>query len=141
MPAKDLYHDAIKNALISDGWTILHDPYRIEYKDDRLLADLAATRPIAAQRDREKIIVEIKTFSDPSPLNSFHAALGQYIFYRDLIRETAPEFELYLATHDLAYQRLFFRPSIQLGLERNNVKFFIVNPDTPEIVLWTPQRT
>ena len=105
------------------------------------LPDLAAARPIAAQRDREKIIVEIKTFSGPSPLNSFHAALGQYIFYRDLIQETAPEFELYLATHNLAYERLFSRPSIQLGLERNNVKFFIVNPDTPEIVLWTPQRT
>jgi hypothetical protein len=56
MPAKDLYHNAIKNALITDGWTILADPYRIEYQDDRLLADLAATRPIAAQRDREKII-------------------------------------------------------------------------------------
>lgn len=54
MPAKDIYHNAIKNALITDGWTILADPYRIEYKDDRLLA---AARPIAAQRDHEKIIV------------------------------------------------------------------------------------
>jgi XisH protein len=22
MPAKDIYHDAVKNALIKDGWTI-----------------------------------------------------------------------------------------------------------------------
>ena len=26
MPAKDLYHEAVKNALIKDGWTITADP-------------------------------------------------------------------------------------------------------------------
>jgi hypothetical protein len=25
MPAKDLYHEAVKNALIKDGWTITAD--------------------------------------------------------------------------------------------------------------------
>ena len=29
MPAKDIYHDAVKNALIKDGWTILADPFLI----------------------------------------------------------------------------------------------------------------
>jgi len=24
MPAKDIYHDQVKNALIKDGWTITH---------------------------------------------------------------------------------------------------------------------
>jgi hypothetical protein len=33
MPAKDIYHDAVKNALIEDGWTITADPYKIKYKD------------------------------------------------------------------------------------------------------------
>ncbi|MFN7462557.1 MAG: element excision factor XisH family protein, partial [Pseudanabaena sp.] len=27
MPAKDVYHDAVKNALIKDGWVITADPY------------------------------------------------------------------------------------------------------------------
>ncbi|CCQ59468.1 hypothetical protein CWATWH0005_1292 [Crocosphaera watsonii WH 0005] len=26
MPAKDIYHDAVKNALIKDGWKITDDP-------------------------------------------------------------------------------------------------------------------
>ncbi|MCP5029653.1 MAG: fatty-acid synthase, partial [Actinomycetia bacterium] len=26
MPAKDLYHDVVKNALVKDGWEITHDP-------------------------------------------------------------------------------------------------------------------
>jgi hypothetical protein len=29
MPAKDIYHDTVKNALVKDGWTITHDPLRI----------------------------------------------------------------------------------------------------------------
>jgi hypothetical protein len=41
MPAKDLYHEAVKNALIKDGWVILADPYKIKYKDAELFADLA----------------------------------------------------------------------------------------------------
>ncbi|MDD1469201.1 XisH family protein, partial [Dolichospermum sp. ST_sed5] len=30
MPAKDTYHDAIKNALIKAGWTITADPFLIQ---------------------------------------------------------------------------------------------------------------
>lgn len=138
MPAKDLYHQSIKNALIADGWTIIADPYIIKYADDKLYADLAASRPLAAQRNHQKIIVEIKTFSEASPLNSFHAALGQYIFYRDLIRETALEFDLYLATHETAYHRLLLKPAIQLGIRCNKVKFFIVDLNQEKIILWNP---
>ena len=29
MPAKDIHHDTVKNALIKDGWTITHDPLRL----------------------------------------------------------------------------------------------------------------
>jgi len=29
MPAQDLFHDVVKNALIEDGWTITHDRYRL----------------------------------------------------------------------------------------------------------------
>jgi hypothetical protein len=48
MPAKDIYHNAVKSALVKDGWTITADPYRIVYEDAELYADLAAERPIAA---------------------------------------------------------------------------------------------
>jgi len=33
MPAKNLYHDAVKSALIKAGWVIVADPYRIQDKD------------------------------------------------------------------------------------------------------------
>jgi XisH protein len=40
MPRKDIYHDSFKNALIKDDWTILADPYTVEYENDNLYADL-----------------------------------------------------------------------------------------------------
>ena len=29
MPAKDIYHETVKNALIKDGWTITDDPLKL----------------------------------------------------------------------------------------------------------------
>ncbi|QXE25513.1 fdxN element excision controlling factor XisH [Richelia sinica FACHB-800] len=50
MPAKDIYHDAVKNALIKDGWAILADPYIIEYEDDNFFADLLAEKTLLAEQ-------------------------------------------------------------------------------------------
>lgn len=57
MPAKDTYHDAVKNALIKDGWTITADPYTIKYEELQLFADLLAERVVEAERDGQQIIV------------------------------------------------------------------------------------
>ena len=59
MPARDLYHDAVKNALVKDGWTITHDPFIVEIEGDRLYIDLGAERVIAAEKGTRKIAVEI----------------------------------------------------------------------------------
>ena len=50
MPAHDLYHDAVKNALIKDGWTITHDPFRMEWGKRDMYVDLGAERLLAAER-------------------------------------------------------------------------------------------
>jgi hypothetical protein len=107
MPAKDIYHDAIKNALIKDGWTIIADPYIIKYEDAELFADLAAEKPLAIQRDERVIIVEIKSFISSSLMRDFKLALGQYILYRNLLAVTEPDYKLYLAIKDSIYENFF----------------------------------
>ncbi len=96
--APDLYHNAVKSALIKEDWVIVADPYRIQYKDVDLYADLAAERPIAAEREGQKIVVEIKSFVGRSLMSDFHNAVGQYTVYRSLIQATEPEYQLYSAT-------------------------------------------
>ena len=70
--AKDKYHDLVRSALEKDGWTITHDPFKIKLGKRRGYIDLAAEKAIiAAEKDNEKIAVEIKSFSTPSDLDAF----------------------------------------------------------------------
>ena len=39
MPAKDIYHDAARNALLKDGWTITHDPYTLTFGQRNVFVD------------------------------------------------------------------------------------------------------
>jgi XisH protein len=136
MPAKDLYHDAVKNALIKDEWLITADPYIIKYEDTELYADLAAEKPIAAERQGQKIVVEIKSFVGKSMMYDFHGALGQYIVYRDLIQLTDPESILYLAIDDIVYETFFQRQSIQVITRRNQLRLIVVDTDKETILQW-----
>ncbi len=136
MPAKDTYHNAVKNALIKDGWTITADPYFIKYEDAELYADLAAEKPIAAERLGQKIVVEIKSFIGRSLMYDFHDALGQYIVYRNLIQLTAPEYTLYLGIDDAVYQEFFQRKSIQLITKENRLLLMTVEMKKEEIIQW-----
>ncbi|WP_341739747.1 XisH family protein [Microcoleus sp. CAWBG640] len=136
MPAKDTYHNAVKNALIKDGWTITDDPYFIQYEDADLYADLAAEKPIAAERQGQKIVVEIKSFIGRSLMYDFHDALGQYIVYRNLIQLTAPEYTLYLGIDDIVYQDFFKRKSIQLITKENRLLLMTVEMEKEEIIQW-----
>ena len=86
MPAKDLYHNQVRNALIKDGWRITRDTYQIKFKEIKLYADLAAESMFAAERDHEQIIVEVKSFLGTSRIRDFEAAIGQYILCTVYIR-------------------------------------------------------
>ena len=47
---------------------------KIKYKDAELFADLSAEKPIAAEQNGRKIVVEIKSFLSPSPMRDFEIA-------------------------------------------------------------------
>ncbi|NCR13567.1 MAG: XisH protein [Microcystis aeruginosa LL13-03] len=136
MPAKDIYHEAVKNALIKDGWSILAAPYKIKYKDAELFADLAAEKPLAAERNGRKIVVEIKSFLSPSPMRDFEIALGQYILYRNLISLTEPEYQIYLAIKDSIYENFFQRESIQDIVKINQLLLLVVEMEKEKILQW-----
>jgi len=62
MPARDLFHEAVRNALIKAGWTVTHDPLHLKWQGKDLFVDLGAERLIAAELGNRKIAVEIKGF-------------------------------------------------------------------------------
>ncbi len=76
--ARDIYHEHVKEALIKDGWTITHDPYYLDVGNSSPVEiDLGAERLISAERDSEKIVVEIKSFLNRSFTYDFYGAYGQ----------------------------------------------------------------
>jgi hypothetical protein len=57
MPRKDSIHDAVRNALIKDGWTILDDPYRIIYADVEVFADLRVEKSENGDAVRRTLVI------------------------------------------------------------------------------------
>jgi hypothetical protein len=137
MPAKDIIHDAVKNALIKDGWKITHDPYTIRYEEVTVYADLGAESPIAAEKESDKIVVEIKSFINPSPMSDLKVALGQYEIYKDFLEEIDPKRQLYLAVSSETDNEVFQQKAYQFIIKRHQLPFIIVNVETEEIVKWT----
>ena len=68
MPARDIYHDTVKQALIKDGWMVTHDPLRLRWGSRRMYADLGAERFLGVEKGDVRIAVEIKSFIGPSDL-------------------------------------------------------------------------
>ncbi len=137
MARLDKIHNAVKNALIKDGWEIVADPYWIKYEDLDLYADLAADRmPFAAERGSQKIVVEAKSFLGRSPVQDLKVALGQYGIYRVFLEEIEPDRKLYLAIAETTHRRFFNKKAIQFIVAREQLPLIIVNTKTEEIVSW-----
>ena len=63
MPQRDLHHQAVRNALVKEGWTITHDPLTVPFGLRKVYLDLGAERLFAADRGSERIAVEVKASS------------------------------------------------------------------------------
>ena len=137
MPRKDSIHDAVKNALIKDGWTITADPYTIRYERMRLYADLEAEHSIIAERAGSRIVVEIKSFPGQSRFKDFQDAVGQYVVYRAFLRQINPDYRLLLAVSDRIYDRFLTRSEVQVVVEDVDLGFLVVSLDREEIIRWT----
>ncbi|BAY11505.1 XisH family protein [Calothrix sp. NIES-2098] len=136
MPAKDLYHDAVKNALIKNGWIITADPYPIKYAEVKLFADLAGEKTIAATRQGQKIVIEIKSFLSRSPMRDFETALGQYLIYKALLTIDHPEQKLYLAIGQKIYEDFFQQVAIKFIVDKYQVLLLIIDLQQEEIIQW-----
>jgi hypothetical protein len=136
MPVKDLIHMAVKNALLKDGWSITHDPFPIKYGELRAVADLGAQRVIAAEREEEKIAVEIKSFVGRSVMRDIEVALGQYLLYLSLLEKVEPERKLFLAISQRTFKVAFQGKAVQWLLQRNRVAIVVVDTVKEEVVTW-----
>jgi hypothetical protein len=134
--AKDLFHQAVKQALIKDGWTITNDPLTIRIDRVKLEIDLGAEKVFAAEKNGQKIAVEVKSFINPSTINDFHNALGQFLNYRLALQITESNRTLYLAVPIDIFNTFFQERFTQAVIEQYDLKILAYEPNTEEIITW-----
>ncbi len=137
MSAKDIFHGVVKIALQKDGWQVTNDPLTISVGGVNLSIDLAAEKLIAAEREGQKIAVEVKSFLEKSSaISEFHTALGQFINYRGALRRLQPERVLYLAVPLTTYKTFFQLDFPKDMISENRLKMLVYDVEKEVIFKW-----
>ncbi|WP_030008197.1 XisH family protein [Picosynechococcus sp. NKBG042902] len=137
MAAKDKFHEAVKTALIKENWTITHDPLNLKFGEyDQVQIDLGAEQVLGAEKDNQKIAVEIKSFLNDSALSDFHLALGQFLNYRLVLETTEPNRTLFLAVPLYAYQSFFKRDLPKAAIKQYQLNLIVYDPIKEMLVEW-----
>jgi len=136
MPVRDTFHDAVREALIADGWTITHDPYRLTYGVRNVYIDLGAERTLGAERGDERIAVEIKCFLGASDLHDLYGAVGQFFSYRTWLRRRDPGRTLVLAIPNAVYETTFGEPMARAVLSELKAPLLIFDQGARRVVEW-----
>jgi hypothetical protein len=136
MPAKDIFHEAVRKGLEKEGWVITDDPLKLQVGGVEMYVDLEAEKIIAAEKDGQKIAVEVKSFIDLSNIFWFHTAIEQFIDYRVALEEQYPDRTLYLAVPLATYQTFFSLQFIQTVVQRLKVKVIVYDPANEVIWQW-----
>ncbi|MBC6474107.1 MAG: XisH family protein [Hormoscilla sp. GM102CHS1] len=134
--AKDIYHETVKTALMKDGWMITDDPLRLKVGTRMLYVDLGIEKLFAADKDGQRIAVEVKSFLGPSLVKDLEQALGQYIMYSQVLSRQYSECMLYLAIPQNVFSEFFSEELSQLMIELNHIKLLVFDPEAKEVIQW-----
>ena len=98
---------------------------------------MAAEKLIAAEREGQKIAVEVKSFLErSSAISEFHTALGQFINYRGALRRLQPERVLYLAVPLTTYKTFFQLDFPKDMILENQLKMIVYDVEQEVIFKW-----
>jgi predicted RecB family endonuclease len=136
MPAKDIYHDTVKRALIKDGWTITKENLQLTWGGTRTYIDIIADDVFTAEKDGRKIAVEVKSFIGKSNLSEFEKAIGQFVIYRIAMRKEEPDRQLFIAVGEKIYNSLFLHPDVIELIETEDLKVLVFDEVKEAIVRW-----
>lgn len=136
MAAKDLFHEAVKQALLKEQWVITSDPLTIKIEGVKFEIDLAAEKVFAAQKAGRKIAVEVKSFLNNSAITDFHAALGQFLNYRLALQMTESDRTLYLAVPLETFESFFQERFVQEAVKLYQLKLIVYDPQKEVVIEW-----
>jgi hypothetical protein len=134
--AKDVFHDIVKRALERDKWVITHDPLTVKLSRRNVFIDLGAEKVIGAEKEGQKIAVEVKSFIGLSPLADFYDALGKYQLYFLALKKRMPDRILYLAMPEESYNMLTNDELLEEFINDLGLRLILFDPLNEKIVSW-----
>jgi hypothetical protein len=137
--AKDLYHDHVRAALEKDGWTITDDQLKLEWREgQKVYVDFGAEKLLTAEKGLRKIAVEVKSFVGSSELKDLYQAVGQFALYRQVLKKSEPDRELFLAIRTTTFYDLFADAEGEAFRAAEEIKLLIFHVKKREIIKWIP---
>ncbi|MDB9517256.1 element excision factor XisH family protein [Roseofilum reptotaenium CS-1145] len=134
--AKDIYHETVKTALIKDGWTITDDPLRLKFGGRMTYVDLGAEKLLAAEKQGQRIALEVKSFLNASPIKDLEQALGQYILYSQVLEKLELNRKLYLTVPQTVFDDFLTEELPKLIIELNHIQILTFDSELEEVVQW-----
>lgn len=134
--ATDKIHIPVKEALIQDGWLITDDPLYIKVGTLTVFVDLGAERVLGAEKNGERIAVEVKTFSNPSFMTALYEAIGKYAVYRKALALDESDRTLYLAMPEDVYDKYVKEPLFIGSLEDGRINLILFETSIEKISRW-----
>jgi hypothetical protein len=137
MPAKNIYHDTVVQALTAEDWTITDDPLTISYGGRDLFVDLGAERlAIAAEKGKQQIAVEIQSFLNRSPVRDLEEAVGQFEVYRIILAQLQPNRSLYLAIPRHIFETVLAERLGQLIINQLRLRLLVFDEEQRRGIEW-----
>ncbi len=145
MPARDLYHDLVKDALRKDGWRVTHNPFRLRIpKQLRQAAPGSPERAVetfllGAEQDERKIAVAVKSFVGIEP-GMVEQALETLAYSRALLCAMDLDRVLYLAVRRATYEAFYDGTVEPQCVSKLTMPLLVFEPRTGTIVAWLPRQ-
>lgn len=134
MPAKDRYHDRLKQALIKHKWRITREQVKLKIGDRRLWIDFEAEQRV----NDALILVEVKEMVSASQVNDLANSIGQYLMYRVALENKNIQTPLYMAVSNTTFRGILSEEIGQLMIKRFDIWLIIFDPESEVITEWRP---
>lgn len=112
------------------------DPLTLQFGSRAVFVDLGAKQLLAAEREGQKIAVEIKSFVGKSLVKDWENAIGQFTLYLKILSKTEPDRTLYLAITEDIYKSFFNEDIVQVVLENGVIKIIVVDTIQEVVTRW-----